>query len=269
MSVYHCFLTLASKPLLVGLPLSSKTLISEAAKMSLPLHATISEAIRRQIEKGDYHPGDKLPSEHQLMKTFNVSRITARQAVANLVNQGLAISHQGKGVFVTPQKKVAYRLSSPLVFLEQDMALQGIDFSFENLTFKQVKAPAEARSQLCLEAATKVYLQKKLFRMDGVVGAIDISYLVMDLGQKFAPLLKRQMTFPTLDEHGIAIERIDSIIECTHADYETSEYLEVPLGYPLIVYRYTAHTLDHQPILYGETISRADRFCYALSTTKV
>lgn len=240
----------------------------EASKMSIPLHATISEAIRRQIEAGEYRPGDKLPSEHQLMEAFQVSRITARQAMANLVNQGLAISHQGKGVFVTPQKKVAYRLSSPLVFLEQDMALQGIDFSFENLTFKRVKPLANVREQLQLPTGSKVYLQKKLFRMDGVVGAIDISYLVAELGQQFASLLKHQMTFPTLDEHGIAIEKLDSVIECTHADYDTSDLLEVPLGYPLIVYRYTAHTTGNQPILYGETTSRADRFCYALSTTK-
>lgn len=242
--------------------------MSEASKMSLPLHATISEAIRRQIEEGQYRPGDKLPSEHQLMKTFNVSRITVRQAVANLINQGLAIAHQGKGVFVSPRKKVAYSLSEPLVFLEQDMARQGIDFSFENLTLRRMKASGPIREQLQLSADDRVYLQKKLFRMDGAVGAMDISYLIAELGQQFAPLLKHQMTFPTLDDHGIFVKRLDSVIESTHADYETSIHLEVPLGYPLILYRYTAHTPEDRPILYGETISRADRFCYSFKTTR-
>ena len=240
----------------------------ESSKTSIPLHATISETLRRQIEGGEYRPGDKLPSEQQLMEIFHVSRITARQAVANLVNQGLAISHQGKGVFVTPRKKVAYSLSTPMVFLEEDMARQGIAFSFENLTYKQVKASKDIQAQLQLPPGDKVYLQKKLFRMDGVVGAIDVSYLMADLGQRLAKLLKRQMTFPTLDAQGIVIEKIDSIIESTHADYETGDRLEVPLGYPLIVYRYTAYIAQDRPILYGETISRADRFCYSLSTTR-
>jgi len=242
--------------------------MSELSKMSIPLHVTISEALRRQIEAGEYRPGDKLPSEHQLMEIFHVSRITARQAVANLVNQGLAISYQGKGVFVTPQKKVTYSLSTPMIFLEEDMARQGIAFSFENLTYKQVKASQEIQAQLQLLPGDKVYLQKKLFRMDGVAGAIDVSYLIIDLGQPLAKRLKRQMTFPTLEAQGIVIEKIDSIIESTHADYETSDRLEVPLGYPLIVYRYTAYTAQDRPILYGETISRADRFCYSLSTTR-
>lgn len=242
--------------------------MSESSKTSIPLHATISQALRRQIEAGEYRPGDKLPSEHQLMEIFHVSRITARQAVANLVNQGLAISYQGKGVFVTPQKKVTYSLSTPMVFLEEDMARQGVAFYFENLTYKQVKASNEVQGQLQLPPGDRVYLQKKLFRMDGVAGAIDISYLIIDLGRQLATLLKRQMTFPTLEAQGIVIEKIDSIIESTHADYETSDRLEVPLGYPLIVYRYTAYTAPDRPILYGETISRADRFCYSLSTTR-
>ncbi|TVP62892.1 MAG: GntR family transcriptional regulator [Leptolyngbya sp. LCM1.Bin17] len=234
--------------------------------MSTPLHISISEKLRRQITAGDYQPGDKLPSEHQLMERFNVSRITVRQAIANLVSQGLAIAYRGKGVFVTPRKKVAYSLSSPLVFLESDMARQGIDFCFENLTLDPVPAPEPVATALAIPPKAVVYVQKKLFRMDGAAGAVDISYLMAELGQRFADTLAQQMTFPTLADNGIPIDQVDAVIECTHADYAMSGYLEVPLGHPLMVYRYTAFSTDQQPVLYGETISRADRFCYSLST---
>ncbi|MGD1857165.1 MAG: GntR family transcriptional regulator [Leptolyngbyaceae cyanobacterium] len=235
---------------------------------SVPLHISISEKLRHQIEAGDYQPGEKLPSEHQLMKTFEVSRITVRRAVANLVSQGLAKSQQGKGVFVTPQKKVAYSLVSPLIFLEQDLTRKGIQFTFESLVFRKLRTPKEIQAILQLPDKSTVYFQKKLLSMDGAVGAIDESYIVLELGQQFRDQLKRQMTFPTLETHGIAVVQIDAVIECTHADYEMSGYLEVPLGQPLIVYCYTAYTSNQQPILYGKTISRADRFCYALSLQK-
>lgn len=235
---------------------------------SVPLHISISEQLRQQIEAGHYLPGEKLPSEHQLMETFKVSRITVRRAVANLVHQGLATAHQGRGVFVTPQQKVSYGLSSPLVFLERDLARKGIQFTFENLTFRKVRPSKTVQTFLQLSGKSTVYLQKKLFYMDGAVGAVDISYIVSDLGQRFSTQLKRQMTFPTLEVNGIEIEQIDAVIECTHADYEMGEYLDVPLGQPLIVYRYTAYTGEQQPILHGETISRADRFCYSLSLEK-
>ncbi len=234
--------------------------------MATPLHITISEKLRHQIELGQYQSGDRLPSEHQLMETFSVSRITARQAMANLVSQGLAIAYRGKGVFVTPQKKVTYSLSSPLVFLEQDMARQGVAFSFENLAFEVVLPAAEVAAAMQLAPQSEVYLQKKLLRMDGAAGAVDISYLMADLGQRFASQLKYQMTFPTLAQNGIPINCLDGLIECTHADYDLSRYLEVPLGHALMVYRYTAYSSDQQPVLHGATISRADRFCYSLST---
>ncbi|MEM1242792.1 MAG: GntR family transcriptional regulator [Cyanobacteria bacterium P01_H01_bin.26] len=235
---------------------------------SVPLHISISERLRQQIEAGDYLPGEKLPSEHQLMETFNVSRITVRRAVANLVNQGLAKSKQGKGVFVTPQKKVAYSLSSPLIFIEQDLAGKGIQLTFKNLTFRKITPPQSVKTTLSLTDKSMVYLQKKLLYMDSAVGAVDMSYILLALGQEFGPQLKQQMTFPTLEANGVIVEQIDAVIECTHADYEMSSHLEVSLGQPLIVYRYTAYTRKQRPILYGETISRADRFCYSLSLQK-
>lgn len=235
---------------------------------SVPLHIAISEQLRAQIDAGDYQPGDRLPSEHQLMETFEVSRITVRQAIANLVSQGLVNAYQGKGVFVAPQQKVIYSLSSPLVFLTDDMARQGIEMTFRNLTLEETEPSPEAQTQLKLAAREKAYMQKKLLLMDGAAGALDVSYILRELGQRFAQLLPHQMTFPTLEANGITIETLDSLIECTHADYDTSQYLEVPLGHPLIVYRYTACDADGKPIVYGETLSRADRFCYALSTRR-
>lgn len=231
--------------------------------MSVPLHISIAEKLRHQIEAGDYSPGEKLPSEHQLMDHFQVSRITVRQAIANLVSQGLAQSQQGKGVFVSPHKKVAYNLSPPLLFLEQDMAKKGIEFTFENLTFRKVRSPQAVKSALKLPSKSMVYLQKKLLRMDGAVGAVDTSYILLELGQQFGAELKHQMTFPTLESHGFTIDHIDAVVECTHANYELSEYLNASLGQPLIVYCYTAYTASDRPILYGETISRADHFCYS------
>ncbi len=236
--------------------------------MAIPLHSKISEKLRSQIEAGQYLPGEKLPSEHQLMTTFDVSRITARRAIANLVSQGLAHTQRGKGAFVKPQQKVAYSLSSPLVFLEQDLTQKGVQLTFENLTFRKVRPLKQTCKILYITGQSGVYLQKKLLRMDGAAGALDVSYLVSDLGQRFSTQLRRNMTFPILEKNNVAIEQIDAVIECTHADYEMSNYLEVPLGHPLMVYRYTAYSKNDRPVLHGETISRGDRFCYSLNTKR-
>ncbi|MGG6296672.1 GntR family transcriptional regulator [Leptolyngbya sp. AN02str] len=240
------------------------------------LHISISEHLRHQIADGVYQPGDQLPSEHQLMEEFGVSRTTIRQAIANLIGQGLVSSHQGKGVFVTKRQKVAYSLSSPLVFLEDDMARQGASFTVTSLMAELITPSAAVQSILFTSETkgqknTKVYIQKKLLNINGIPGALDITYLPQAIARSLGSAkhtLQHHMTFPILERHGIAIDHISAILECTHADPEISQYLDVPLGHPLLVYRHTAYNPNQQPIAYGETISRGDRFCYSLTMSR-
>lgn len=65
-----------------------------------PLYLRISEILRRQIAKGDYQPGDLLPSEAQLMENFGVSRHTVRAALANLEQDKLITRVKGRGSVV-------------------------------------------------------------------------------------------------------------------------------------------------------------------------
>ena len=231
-----------------------------------PLHLNISEQIHQQIVDGHYLPGSKLPSERKLIAEWGVSRITIRRAIANLVQQGLVTTYQGKGAFVTKQGKVAYTLSNPLTFLQHDLQNKGIKLSLQNIVFESVAASTEVQKILQLPSSNlTVYLQKKILLTDNVPGGVDITYILPEIGQKLATELKQNMTFPILERHNWKINRVAAIIECTNANLELSEYLDVPLGHPLLVYRHTAYTTNNRPIVHGETISRGDRFCYAVN----
>ena len=230
-----------------------------------PLHLKISQQIQQQIVNGDYPPGAKLPSERELIAIHQASRITIRRAIANLVQQGLVATYQGKGAFVTQQKKVTYTISNPLTFLEQDSQSKGVELSLKNLAFELVTPPEKVQTKLNLPANNpKAYLQKKLLLTNNVVGGIDITYVLSDIGLRLAAELKTSMTLSVLERHGYQIERLAAVIECTNANLELSKYLDVPLGHPLLVYRHTAYVDDNRAILHGETISRGDRFCYAV-----
>ncbi|MGF1479670.1 MAG: GntR family transcriptional regulator [Cyanophyceae cyanobacterium] len=234
--------------------------------MQLPLHLGISEQLRDRITSGDYLPGDKLPSEKQLISEFRVSRITIRRAIANLIDQGLAIAYQGKGVYVTDRHKAVYNLSNPGLFLADDLANQGIQFALSTVSFELVTPPQSTCKLLQLPAhQPTAYLQKKLLLMEQIPSGVDITYILPEIGAALAEELKQQMTFPTLEQNNIVIERVEAMIECRNADREMSEYLEVPLGHSLLVYRHTAYTVNNQPVVHGETISRGDRFCYSIN----
>lgn len=243
---------------------------SASERERLPLHMRISEELRERISRGEYAPGEQLPSEHQLIIQFDVSRITVRRAIANLVSQGLVTSHHGKGVFVKEQRLAVYSLSSPLVFFEEDIKCQGAEPSICNLFFEVVRAPANVRQTLQLPTRnSQVYLQKKLLLIEDMPVALDTSYILPNLGKAFAAELQDCMTFPILERNGISIERIEATFESTRADRELSTHLDIPLGEPLLVYCYTAYTTQNKPILCGRAPSRGDRLSYSVVLTKI
>ncbi|MBB3999282.1 FadR/GntR family transcriptional regulator [Aureimonas pseudogalii] len=75
------------------------------APHSQPLREVVAEALRRQIEEGDYAPGDQLPTEPALVARFGYSRTVVREALAALRADGLVDSRHGVGVFVLGPKQ--------------------------------------------------------------------------------------------------------------------------------------------------------------------
>jgi GntR family frlABCD operon transcriptional regulator len=71
---------------------------------SNPLYHQLMLAIKEDIQNGKYKAGEQLPTEAELCSLYEVSRITARRAVSELVEDGILSRQQGKGTFVTSAK---------------------------------------------------------------------------------------------------------------------------------------------------------------------
>ncbi len=65
-----------------------------------PIYRQLKEIIRRRIEDGEFMPGERIPTEYELCDMFGVSRAPVRQALSELVNEGLLNRQQGSGTFV-------------------------------------------------------------------------------------------------------------------------------------------------------------------------
>lgn len=78
-----------------------------------PLHKKVATLISKEIVNGQFLPGDKLPSEHELAQIFDVSRNVVREAIACLRSDGVVISRQGLGAFVVqPELRQAIRIDA-------------------------------------------------------------------------------------------------------------------------------------------------------------
>lgn len=236
----------------------------EPGSAKTPMHMIISEKLRKQIQTGVYAPGDQLPSEFDLGQSFGVSRTTVRRAIATLIRLGLVSTQQGKGIFVKPQNKISFSLANPLTFFDSELAEQGITGSIQTIKHEPIHPAPEIRMRLKLAANCQtIYLQEKLILADDEPIAIDLAHFPEEIGRSLKKA-QTEFTYRSLAVNGYDIESAEVSLESRPASYDVRDLLEVPLGSPLLVYHYLAWDRQKQPLVYGETISRADRTYYSV-----
>src|SRR5215510_3828097 len=117
-------------------------------KNPIPLYYQLAEQIREQIKAGELKPGDQLPSERELSERSAISRMTVRQAISYLEQQGVLAVRQGVGTFVAEPKLVHDTLHL-LSFTEEMMRGDGAVAS-QVLEQLRVKCPAGVATELAL-----------------------------------------------------------------------------------------------------------------------
>ncbi len=96
-----------------------------ARKSNGPLYAQLRDHLATAIRDGDMKPGEPLPSEREIAEIGNVSRITVRKAVQELVRDGLVVQKQGSGTSVAPELGKVQQPLSILTSFSEDMARRG------------------------------------------------------------------------------------------------------------------------------------------------
>ena len=96
---------------------------------AVPAYRKIAEDIRRRIAAGELPPGSLLPTQQELQDRYGVARMTARQAISALENEGLVTSQQGKGAVVRSRQTMIYRPQAeyaPRISAEMDRFMSAL-----------------------------------------------------------------------------------------------------------------------------------------------
>lgn len=117
-------------------------------EIELPLYQQLKNILKKSIHSGVLRPGDQIPSESELCERYGISRITVRQAIGALVQEGFLYRRPGKGTFVT-SPKLRRRLPRLYSFSE-DMRDLGLEPSSQTLEQKVIEAEEEVADLLKL-----------------------------------------------------------------------------------------------------------------------
>lgn len=230
----------------------------------VPLYSQLKEILRTRILDGSYPPLSRMPSEAELGKAFDVSRITVRQALGDLQKEGLIFKIHGKGTFVAKPK--AFQNVSTLQGLGESMSQRGYEVINRLRSFKTVPANAQVAARLQVAEGENVVQIKRARLVNRELVSLEITWLPEHVGKRLekADLVSRDIFLILENDCALPLGHADLAIDAILADAELASALEVEEGSPVMRIERLTHTADGGPLDYEHLYYRGDAFQYRL-----
>lgn len=216
--------------------------------------------LHKEIEGGTWKPGDRMPSEAELINTYGVSRITVRQAFDLLVSEGLVYRRRGSGTFISPQP-AQFGLER-IVSFSEDMHRRGFHPETQVLDSRLERASTDVSAWLDVGVGTEIAVLNRLRLADGKPLSVERSHLV----HRYCPGIldgdySRSSLYETLgNRFGIHMARANQVIHAIAANKEIAGALTVPVGSPLIYIERISFRQAGIPMEYLQMYYRGDRY---------
>jgi GntR family transcriptional regulator len=237
-------------------------------------YRVIAGDLRAAIGRGEYPADSRLPGENDLMRQYQVARMTARQALAQLINEGLAVARKGSGVYVRDFRPVvragADRLSargwgSGRSIWSADAGSRQL--SVDQLEVRRAVPPAHIRLLLDLpdDLDAQVVVRSRRYVLDGKPVLLSVSYLPAALAA--GTMMEYQDAGPggvyaRLREIGHAPARFREDLRARMPEPGEAARLGLPPGTPVVDIVRTAHAADRQVVEVNEMIADASSYVF-------
>jgi GntR family transcriptional regulator len=219
---------------------SAEALLSRSSPE--PLYQQLAGHLEDELRSGRLKPGDRLESEALLTQRFHVSRITLRQAVAELVRKQLLVRKQGKGTFVTaPAVRHDLRRSHGLL---GSLFSQAQGASARLLRYEVQVPPAEIAASLDLGPDRPALRLDRLYLIDGRPVALAQAWLVPEVGTLARATAKLMSTEDMMRQVGIVIASSEVAMRAEAAGAAVGRALNISPRTPVLVLRRTARGGD-------------------------
>jgi GntR family transcriptional regulator len=238
---------------------------SLSADTDTPLYAQIRNLLRERIRLGEWSADEPMPTEDELVSHFGVSRTTVRQALGQLVNEGLVVRKAGRGTFAR-QPLMVLRMQH-WHSLGVDIAQRGLRSSKLTLSLEKLHARDELAHRASEIAEGEVLHLKQVRYADDVPIVIFDHYFPFELSGFLADMPVDDPKFriqQALAERGIELQSAKGEISATTATEIEAKYLQVPTGTPLIEIASKTYGANGRVVEYSRGVVQTGRYPLAL-----
>lgn len=229
-----------------------------------PAYIQLVNILKDQIAEGIYLPGDRLPPESELCKTYQVSSMTVRRSINVLIDQRIVSTIQGSGTYVKGPEfgDVTFSMEEfSNIFKDKERTKVNI-FEVQIIT-----ADNRAAQKLELAAGAKTILIKRVLVRDGDPIIYHKEQLIYDPSR---PIVEAELEVTSL--HGLFIQNRETklktgklSIEAAVLSREEADVLGTTQMNPAFRIEHVFYDLEDKPISWGKFICRGD--CIRFTTT--
>ncbi|QRF57318.1 GntR family transcriptional regulator [Variovorax sp. UC122_21] len=233
-----------------------------------PLWAQFRDLLRRQILQGELPIGAKLPSEAELGDQYGISRIVVREALADLVRNGLIYKIKGRGAFVASRERDDDFVSTVLGFSDE-MERKGRSVRTQILTQELRLPTALEAGALGLTEDTQVVALKRLRSVDGELRLLVETVVPADMapGLHRIRLEDRSLYDVLRRQYGLRPVRAERWIDAVLPDAQTCELLNLSAPEPLLRIESIAYGLNGRPLEHYLALHRSKSSRLHVQTT--
>ncbi|WP_061993183.1 GntR family transcriptional regulator [Fructobacillus ficulneus] len=231
--------------------------------MAIPRYIEIHNEIRQRIAAGEWGTNKRLPAERDLAESFSVSRMTLRQAIQTLVDEGILERRVGSGTYVA-EKKVSERALGMTSFTEL-MKDSGKEAQTVTVSYKVTTPSVSEMEHLQLNAEDEVLVMERLRLGDDEPILLEQTTLPVKLVNNFTRSSLTESLYATLIAAGVQPGRADQTVTAALATERQADFLQIKRGDPILSVRQVSFDQDDKPFEYVRSYYVGDRFEFKLT----
>lgn len=231
----------------------------------MPMYQQLKNILKHKIVSGEWPTGSLIPTEQDLIKEYQVSRTTVREAIIELVNQGVLHKKQGKGTIVTAAK-VEERLGKLTGFAEE-VVDRGYQHSARVLSSEFRKHCYYEMSLLGLPDDASIFFIDRIRMADIEPIAYERSCWPEEIGKLLQQEdLSSVAFYKVLEEkHGLILKEANETIHAVNATQAEADLLSISPGEALLERRRVSYDASGRAIEYTKTKYRSDKYSYKIN----
>lgn len=237
-----------------------------------PYYLQLAQILQREIGGGRFGPNDRLPSESELCRTFDLSRSTVRETLRSLQEQRVIRMVPRRGAFVAAREDRGWLLQVTGGFFEYEADKSGREVETVVLRSGFTRLDHESALELELEEGTEGFMLERVRSVDGERVLHSINYHPAIVGRALLgkPVLEGKHSLnATLHDAGFKIFSARRQVQAVPAPGEIARHLDLRPGEPVLLIRSVSRDEHGRPFDYYRSHVRSDRVTVAIEASTI